>query len=249
MIAMTHPNVESRRRGRLAGAALSAVFILVACGIGYRVLADRYTSVTASVRLERGAMGALPIELGDWRGQDVPLDERIILATDTDDHLYRVYQRTGGNESLALFVAFGIRGRDLMPHRPEVCYPAAGMAMRGATDCRVETADQTPLDARILEFTGGTFGSSRITLLNYYIVDGENCPDVSLLRSRAWRFKGPIDYVVQVQIICARDMPSEAAQRSLREFASVLDPALRTLLSDLVSRSTGGDDQEIMSRS
>src|SRR5512141_1892537 len=119
---MSKPTVI-RRPGadyRLSAAVGLCVFLV--SGAGYYWLAERYARASQSVPIPAGTLGRLPLGIGDWRGQDVPMDEQIIRATRTDDHLNRAYARPAANQNVTLWVAYGVRFRDLMPHRPEVCY-------------------------------------------------------------------------------------------------------------------------------
>jgi len=102
-------------------------------------------------------------------------------------------------------VAYGVRARDLMPHRPEVCYPGAGWTFRGSVDRELALPNGPSLACRVLRFAHGTFDQRQIVVVNYYIVDGQYCPDVSLLRSKAWRGSRGVRYVVQVQVTATSD--------------------------------------------
>jgi len=179
--------------------------------------------------------------LGDWTGRDVTLSDAVIRATDTDDHVNREYRRHDGQAAISLFVAYGVQLRDLAPHRPEVCYPGAGWTLV-ETLRPVLDADAGELPCRVYRFSRGGLDARELTVLNYYIVDGQYCPDVSLLRSRAWRFKLQAQYAAQVQVACAvavtqRVTPLEAVQA----FAAVSASAIRNLLEEAVSNATHGD--------
>jgi hypothetical protein len=62
--------------------ALIAIVVLVA-GV-YRTLEAYCNRPAESKLLPPGTLARLPLELGDWRGEDQPLDQRTIEATDTD---------------------------------------------------------------------------------------------------------------------------------------------------------------------
>ncbi len=211
------------------GAVAASVLLLF--GIGHRLATARLTTITASVPLPRGTLDALPMRLGDWNGHDVPLDERVIRATDTDDHVHREYVRNG--ESVTLYVAYGVRMRDLFPHRPEVCYPSAGWTLERARDVTVPDGHET-LSARVLRFRKGGLDGQSLAVLNYYLVDGQACPDVSLLRSRVWR-RSQASYAAQVQIASSIGVSEDHREEMLRDVAEAAAPVIATLIHRAVA--------------
>lgn len=221
-------------RQAIAAAAAVAVCLLVLCGSGYRVLAHYLAGATDSKPLPPETLAGLPMQIADWVGEDAPLDEAVVRATDTDAHISRRYSRGNRVENVWAYVAYGVRARDLMPHRPEVCYPGNGWTLDGSRMAELLLADGSTLACRILRFSRGRLAVRKTTVLNYYIVDGKCCPDVSLLRSRAWRGSGTIRYVAQVQITCSDDGLSGAdvADKSVRAFAVDSGRAIRDLFSN-----------------
>ena len=82
-----------------------------------------------------------------------------------------------------------------------------------------------------------------MTVLNYYIVDGQYSPDVSLLRSKAWRGQGGIRYVAQIQIVCSAGTEAaiQAAEQAVRAFgAASAEPILACMPKS--PASTAQDD-------
>jgi hypothetical protein len=102
--------------------ALSAVLAVLACGVVHGMWTDRWAKeqivAEAAARLER-----LPLTLGDWQGQTLEIDQR--LVAEVAGFLYRRYvnQRTGAAVTLAL--ACGRPG-PVSIHTPDVCYVASG---------------------------------------------------------------------------------------------------------------------------
>jgi EpsI family protein len=213
-------------------AVLAAVTLLLAFHAGYRLLAEQLARPAGSAPLPAGTLGQLPQRIGDWVGHDVPLSEAIVAATATDDHLCRTYQRYAGTETITLYIAYGIKGRDLMPHRPEVCYPDAGWTQSSSQRMKVPLEDGTMLECTIYEFTRAGLVSQTIHVLNYFLVDGHYSPDVSLLRSRLWRGAGGLHYMAQVQVTCTGGamLNRQAAQRAIQAFATDSAAAIRNLL-------------------
>jgi hypothetical protein len=73
-----------------------------------------------------------------------------------------------------------------------------------------------------------------MVVLNYYIVDGQYCPDVSLLRSKAARGTSGIRYMAQVQITSSANgrLTPETAGRSVQAFAADSAQAIRAVMPD-----------------
>jgi EpsI family protein len=217
-------------------AAVIAVAVLLTAGTAYRLAADYYGRDPQSAALPAGALDRLPLELSEWFGREIPMDERIIKATDTDAHLNRAYLR-GVGERVGLWIGYGARMRDLLPHRPEVCMPGAGWTPDDRRVVDVPCADGTMLPAQIHCFHRGGLDGERIVVLNFYIVDGQLSPDVALLRAQAARVASGPRYSAQVQInAMPTDGSIESAEKSARDFAAQVGPAIRTLLTQTLDR-------------
>ena len=225
------------RRGQVAwSAVLGALVILLGAGFGYRVLHHHLERAPRRTPIPPGTLNQLPLEIGPWVGRDEPVDDAIVRTADVDDYVSRHYVRTTDNQAVGLWIAYGVRARDLMPHRPEVCYTGAGWTLQDRDTLTVPLSDGTPLQAGVLTFAPSGLGTRPLTVLNYYIVDGQTCADVSLLRSKAWRGQASIRYMVQVQITCQQTPAGGTAAPVdvAREFAAVLHGQIRELLNRTV---------------
>ena len=237
--------IRQDKRERTSSSSISvasgvAVALLVLSGVGYRTLAARYANLSGGTPLPSGTLKQLPLQIGDWAGLEVPLDERVVQATDTDDLVNRSYAHLNGEDTVFLFLACGIRMRDLAPHRPEVCYPGGGWTLEGRRVLDLALSDGSKLPVQIYEFYRGGLKSSRISVLNYYLIDGLYCPDVSLLRSKAWRPKSDVRYIAQVQIVSTVEtsLGSKTADKKICAFATDSALDIRDLLERTVAEAT-----------
>lgn len=227
-------------RGSLASipwlAAAVAFVLLAGGGMAYRGLSQRYAQAFESRPIAPGALDRLPLEIGGWQGKDSPMTNAVIEATDTDAHLNREYTRTDGSR-VALFIGYGGRFRDLMPHRPEVCYPGAGWTRtESPATLELQTSDG-PLPCRVYRFSRGVLQTEAITVLGYYVLDGKHCADVSMLRKEAMRLDQTARYVAQVQIASA-DIPLQGdSTEAVRQFASESAGAILEVLERAVRDS------------
>ena len=223
-------------------AAGAAIAVLGVSGIGFTGLAAYLERGSGTRALPPGTLSRLPLEIAGWRGSDMPIDESIVRAADVDDYVSRRYIHVSDNDVVDLWIAFGVRARDLVPHRPEVCYPGAGWTLRGAGEIALHPDEETSLRARILTFVPGGLDRRPQVVLNYYIVDGQTCEDVSLLRSRAWRGQGSIGYMAQVQITSRLNPadPTASPERVVRQFATDSFAEIRGLLERATTTHPGG---------
>jgi EpsI family protein len=222
---------DSPNRRPVIVAATAASFLMLVFGIGYRVLAARLAAPVNTTALSAEELQRLPLQIGDWAGQEVPLDEAIVRATDTDAYINRRYSRNNGFESVWLYIAYGVKPRDLMPHRPEVCYTGSGWTLMDRSSMELPLSDGMKLPCGTFQFSRGALNTEKVVLLDYYIVDGEYCGDVSLLRSKAWRGAGAIRYVAQVQVVASvtTNLTTDSAARLISAFAAESSPLIRSL--------------------
>ncbi len=181
-------------------AAVAASVLMLAFGLVYRAVAAKLEAPVDTTPIAPEALARFPMQVGDWVGADVPMDEAIIQATDTDARVNRRYVRRGGLEAVSFYIASGVKARDLMPHRPEVCYTGAGWTLTDRQSVELPMSDSVKLPCNIMQFSRGALNAQRVLVLNYYLVDGEFCRDVSLLRSKVWQGSGAVRYVAQVQV-------------------------------------------------
>lgn len=212
---------ESNRRPVLA-AAVVAGSLMFLFGVAYRVVAARLDTSVDSAPISPETLARFPLQIGGWKGKEVPLDEAIVRATNTDAHLNRLYVRDGGLQAVSFYIASGIQARDLMPHRPEVCYIGAGWTLTDRRFVELPLGDSASLPCNIMQFSRGVLNPQKVAVLDYYLVDGQYCADVSLLRAKVWRGSGSIRYVAQIQIVApiVQMRKADAAIQLVCDFAT-----------------------------
>ena len=222
-------------------AAVAACLLMLAFGLTYRVVAARLAGPTDKAPIDPAVVASFPMQIGDWMGQEVPMDEDVVRATDTDAHISRRYSHANGVEGVSLYVACGVRARDLMPHRPEVCYTGAGWTVVEHITVELHLADGIALPCSRYLFSRGALSTEKVLVLYYYIVDGQYCGDVSLLRSQAWRGSGTVDYVAQVQVVTpVLPLSRDRAEGLVESFAKESAP----LIAQLFKKQTTAENIE-----
>jgi EpsI family protein len=226
------PNLKS-----VIAAAIVASCLMLGHGLIYRAIADRLAAPVTTTPISPEVLGKFPMQIGDWEGQEVPLDEKIRRRTDADALINRQYVRKKGSECISFYVACGVNARDLMPHRPEVCYVGAGWTRTNRRSLELPLKDGTALPCNVIWFSRGVLDNTRIVVLDYYIVDGQYSRDVSLLRWKAARGSGTVRYVAQVQIATSitGTLTSDSAAGLISGFAIDSAPLIAGLFKDIQS--------------
>jgi len=70
----------------------------------------------------------IPLQLGDWKGSEEPLDEEVIEVLGTDDMLMRNYVNDRGD--VITFAAVFAKDNRRAVHEPMVCYNAQGWSVQ-----------------------------------------------------------------------------------------------------------------------
>lgn len=72
-------------------------------------------------------LSTLPMTLGSWSGETVPLDSGVERMLDADFNLQRAYWSPGRDQLIWLYVGYyGTRRGGRPEHTPSACYPSAG---------------------------------------------------------------------------------------------------------------------------
>jgi EpsI family protein len=203
-----------------------AGLLLLASGAASRVIDSELRRPVSDTGPPQFAQ--VPLEFGPWRGVDVPLEASIVQTADADSFLCRRYVNAARRTAVTLYVADGVRTRDLLPHRPDVCYPAAGWTLESAAPVRVALDDGGSLPATLYVFGRGGLDGRGVTVLSFFVVDGEVHPGVGRLRSAFWQVPNRVQ---QVQMTCAQDDALDARSREVvTEFARRSGTALLRVL-------------------
>ena len=216
-------------------ASVTAIFLMLLFGTMHRIVSARLSAPIETPLISPDALEELPMQIGEWTGQDSPLDEAIVRATDTDAHISRSYSRYSDSERVWLYISYGMRARDLMPHRPEVCYTGNGWTLISRHSVELPLGDGMKLQCNTFEFSRGTLNKEKIAVLDYYIIDGKYCRDVSLLRSKVWRGSGAVRYVAQVQIVASigASLTADSVSNMISAFAVESAPPISVLFENI----------------
>lgn len=228
-------NIESRQcNGRPVVAALVAGFVMLVFGVTYYAVAARLQGPAAASPIAPDSLEQLPLQIAEWTGQDFPIDEDIVRATDTDAHVSRRYTRGNGADSVILFVGCGFSRFDQTLHRPEICYQRAGWTLTDEHSAQLPQRGASKLPCTILKFSRPGLETQRVTVLHYYIVDGQLYGNVSMTESRLWRLRNNIGYVARILIATSdAGLAGDSAEQIASDFAVDSAPFIARLFDDL----------------
>ena len=77
-----------------------------------------------NVSLAKVKLESIPLTLGEWKGEDIPIDERIYELLETKDVLMREYSNVKGERVVLAIVYSGVNRASF--HPPEICYLGGG---------------------------------------------------------------------------------------------------------------------------
>jgi EpsI family protein len=204
--------------------------MLAGVGVGFRAMAAALGRSGAQALVCTEDLARLPKSIGQWRGTDQAIDKTVAAYTDADALLNRVYAR--GPQAVLLYIAGGVRARDMMPHRPTVCYPTHGWTQQDDRQLQLKLADGTTLSCHVYMFGKAGLSTKSVKVLNYYIVDGSYGADVSTLRSKVRRGSTGVRYLAQVQLSCNFEPGAQNPQEMLEDFIGQAAPLILSLMPD-----------------
>lgn len=71
-------------------------------------------------------------DIGEWKGQDLPVDEIVRNTAGAVNYVSRRYTNVRTNKSVVLWLIVG-HSRDIWRHTPDICYPSSGFRQAGST--------------------------------------------------------------------------------------------------------------------
>jgi hypothetical protein len=222
---------------RPIAAALAASVLVLVLGLAYRALAARLGVTWGAEPMDPAALQQLPMEIADWAGRETPLDSAVWRMTNADAYISRRYARTNGSESVSLYVVAGVRARDVVAHRPEICYISAGWTLMDQSSPELTLGDGTKLPCSVFRFHRGDLDAQDVTVLDYFIADGQRWGSVSEALSTAGRRLAGVGFVTQVQIVSPGSLTADSALHAVSSFAIDSAPSLDRLLDDLKKQS------------
>lgn len=178
---------------------------------------------------------ALPMQVADWSGRNLPAltakEERTLAA---DSYFAREYNRSAGNASVVLFVAYyaSQRSGDAI-HSPKNCLPGAGWA---------------PVSSEVLQ-VGGSAETNSSFYVNHYVVEKDGVQQDVLYWYQGGGRKFASEYLGKIylawdaatkgrtdgaliRVTTSRSSEPQQSLKTLLNFENAIEPALSELLRD-----------------
>ncbi len=221
--------------GAVTAAAVIASVLVLVLGLSHRFLnAWLRLPMVANALIAPDLLGRLPTRIGEWTGEEVPLDETLVRNADIGVYINRRYSHAGGSQSVLLYVTCGNNARQVTNHRPDICYVAAGMPLIERRSLELSLHDGTKLPCSIFAFFRRGLDGERVMVVDYFLVDGQYCDDFRTVLMDAKRHPTTHRYVAQVQVVAAAEILSvESAMRLVSTFAVDSAPAIAQLFENV----------------
>lgn len=117
-------------RSLLAPAILGGFLIVSLCVVEGLYLKDRWGEPGAEAAVMGQRFKQVPKEIGDWEGEDLPVDEQVKNTAGAVNYVSRRYKNKETGAEVRLWLIVG-HSRDICRHTPNVCYPASGFRQDG----------------------------------------------------------------------------------------------------------------------
>lgn len=215
---------ENLNRKPVVTAAIAAGFLILILGMTYRILAVRLLTPTSKTPIDTAALDGFPLQIHDWTGQDVPMDEAEVILNqiNAEASINRRYLSDNGMGYVSLFIAATGTTLDLVGHPPEICNVVSGYSLIDQRFVELPIGDGTKLPCRILQLSrGGSLDTEKKVVLYYYVADGEFCGNRSQLLWRVGRCSNMVRCIAQVQVAVSskETLTTDSMVRIVSDFA------------------------------
>lgn len=171
------------------------------------------------------ALAHLPLQMGDWRGRDIPLAGTVEEILDADFHVQRLYE-TGREPPVMLYVGYYGTTRGGRPeHTPRGCYVGAGWGIERSESVAFDPSDPS---SSATEYLVERRGARQLVLYWYRSYRRTGMTDGLMLswdrlagRLTSGRSDGAL-----IRLATPLLSPSDDARKRLTAFAQHLDPLL-----------------------
>ncbi len=90
--------------------------------------------------VDAGRLNTLPIRIGDWKGENIPIESTVEAVLQADHHVQRMYRHPSGEIIWSYIGYYGTSRGGKPEHGPRGCYTGAGW---GIADSRTVPVDPT----------------------------------------------------------------------------------------------------------
>lgn len=142
----------------------------IVLSLGLLVLALVLHAVYVTTFSERGAVSTqkpltqFDLELGDWRGAQIELEDGVVNRAAVSEYLNAVYSKRGANAWF--YVGYYDGSRMASIHQPELCFPGNGWEAKDRSVLTITTASTGVANFNSVRFQKGA--RSRLATYSFY---------------------------------------------------------------------------------
>lgn len=196
---------------------VSAALLVAASQAG--VYALNWGTGSGEVRLPQRDLRELPLQLGNWVGEDAPLDAKLMLATGANQVVNRRYRNSAG-ETVLVHMGIWSEYKLAFPHPPDACYPANGWQIADKRDSTLQLAGKSKGPVRLLQVAQE---GERLQLLFWGQLGGELVVDRDGMRRVRRGLRGRQTWPPFIKVLLQTSAAnSERGEARLRELASLV---------------------------
>lgn len=107
------------------------VLVIVGLTIPQIKMSDRFSGSNISAEQGRELLKQVPMDIGDWKGEDLPIDDQVRKTAGAIGAVSRSYRNARTGDDVKLWLIVG-HARDISAHTPDICFPSSGMTPKAA---------------------------------------------------------------------------------------------------------------------
>lgn len=108
-----------------------AVLLIVGLTYVEFQMTDRMAGTNVSAEQRAELLNRVPAAVGDWHGDDMPIDPNVRKTAGAIGAVQRAYHNVRTGEKVSLWLIVG-HAREVSFHTPDVCYPSQGFTARAS---------------------------------------------------------------------------------------------------------------------
>ena len=226
---------------------IAAVLLIVGLTYIEVNMTDRLAGTNVSAEQRGELLTKVPSTVGDWHGDDVPVDPNVRKTAGAIGAVDREYRNVRTGEKVRLWLIVG-HAREVAFHTPDVCYPSQGFQARASENSVYPMVfpDQPKTDfltnTFLLENTAGQ-QLKRVfwTWYNPTNKDNEGKVVWEAPSNARWHFGNTRALYKMYFTSSMRDPKETAEQSACVRFAREFLPEVNKVLSEVQSETAGGD--------
>jgi Protein of unknown function (DUF3485) len=218
-----------RSAARPSAAAAVAMVMLLGIGV-HSLLMPRPADAREYQHAVATAAATIPMHIGDWVGQDVPVPSAAVTMLSPNVLISRHFVETSSGADASLLLVQCGDARDMTAHYPPVCYCNAGWSLVSshprdwlvAGDCIPGT--EYEFSIRSLEFT------SHMYICNFMeLPDGRIVRDMTPVIEAAGDVRHRYFGAAQVQVVMSAEVPQSKRDQAVAALVGALEPTLKAI--------------------